>query len=105
VRRYYRTAGFITDAIKGIRNNRGQSPAQPSGLRDGVRGIVGIVIAAMASGAIVWLLQHAAAATLLTALFLALATSVGWSAHRARGKKASRREAQAPAPTRPGPER
>lgn len=104
MRRYYRP-GFITDTIKGIRNNRAQSPAQPSGLRDGVRGILGIVIAAMASGAIVWLLQHAAAATLLTALFLALATAVGWSAHRARGKTASRRGAQAPAPTRPGAER
>jgi len=105
VRRYYRAAGFITDAIKGIRNNRGQSPARPSGLRDGVRGIVGIVSAAMAMGAIVWLLQHAAAATLLTGLFLAIAISVGWSVHRARVGKATRRKAQASAPSRPGSKR
>jgi len=105
VRRYHRTAGFITDTIKGIRNNRAPSPAQPSGLRDGLRAIVGIVIGAMAIGALVWLLQHAAAATLITGLFLAIAVSIGMSVHRARAGKANRRKAQASGSTRPGTRR
>jgi len=102
VRRYYRTAEFITDTIKGIRNNLGPSPEQPSGFRDGLRAIVGIVIGAMAIGAIVWLLQHAAAVTLISGLFLAIAASIGVSVHRARRGKANRRKAQASGPTRPG---
>jgi len=102
VRRYYRTTEFITDAIKGIRNNRGPSPEQPSGLRDGLRAIVGIVIGAMAIGALVWLLQHAAAVTLIIGLFLVIAVSIGISVHRARRGKADRRKARAGGPTRPG---
>jgi hypothetical protein len=91
VRRYYGTAGFITDAIKAaIRNNRAPKPEQPDGVREGLRGLVGIVIGAMAIGAIVWLLQHAAAVTLLTGLFLAIVISITMSVHRARTGRDSR---------------